>query len=127
MLSSAVAASSVFAQTRLEAMETVVARAQEPDAAGFAAVLAQCMAHVPGFDDKNFQVCCWLSIMSGVIIETCGCCRMRVTSCMATTSASCELGCSPVRRHVGVGPLLILCWCSCLTHVPDEQRLDLTA
>lgn len=44
-------------QARLEAMEIVVAKAQEPDAAGYASVLAQCMAHVPGFDDKNFQVC----------------------------------------------------------------------
>lgn len=44
-------------QVRLEAMDVVLARAQAPDAAEHAALLAQAMAHVPGWDEKNFQVC----------------------------------------------------------------------
>lgn len=49
----------VVLQTRLEAMDTVVAKTQEPDAASYASVLTQCMAHLPGFEDKNFQVGSW--------------------------------------------------------------------
>lgn len=42
-------------QTRLEAMERVVALAQEPAAADNTAVLVQAVAHLPGWDEKNFQ------------------------------------------------------------------------
>lgn len=49
-------------QVRLEAMERVVALAQEPNAADNTTVLVQSMAHLPGWDEKNFQVsvhvCC---------------------------------------------------------------------
>lgn len=39
----------------------MVAKAQDADAAGYAALLAQSVAHVPGWDEKNFQVsmACW--------------------------------------------------------------------
>jgi hypothetical protein len=43
-------------QTRLEAMEAVVAKAQEPGAGGAAQQLVQALAQVPGWDEKNFQV-----------------------------------------------------------------------
>jgi hypothetical protein len=43
-------------------MERVVALAQEPNAADNTTVLVQSMAHLPGWDEKNFQVsvhvCC---------------------------------------------------------------------
>ncbi|KAF6262791.1 armadillo-type protein [Scenedesmus sp. NREL 46B-D3] len=41
---------------RLEAMESVVAKAQDPEAAGNVQTLVQGMAHLPGWEDKNFQV-----------------------------------------------------------------------
>jgi hypothetical protein len=44
------------AQVRLEAMETVVAKAQSPEAAECVQTLAQGVANLPGWDDKNFQV-----------------------------------------------------------------------
>lgn len=40
----------------MEAMEKVVAMAQDPSAADNTAVLVQAMAHLPGWDEKNFQV-----------------------------------------------------------------------
>lgn len=46
----------VVLQTRLEAMEKVVALAQDPSAADNTAVLVQAMTHLPGWDEKNFQV-----------------------------------------------------------------------
>lgn len=43
-------------QVRLEAMDKVVALAQDSSAADNTAVLVQAMAHLPGWDEKNFQV-----------------------------------------------------------------------
>jgi uncharacterized protein YhhL (DUF1145 family) len=43
-------------QVRLEAMEAVVAKAQAPEAADCVQTLVQGVAHLPGWDDKNFQV-----------------------------------------------------------------------
>ncbi|WIA20537.1 hypothetical protein OEZ85_004931 [Tetradesmus obliquus] len=43
-------------KVRLEAMETVVAKAQAPEAADCVQPLVQGVAHLPGWDDKNFQV-----------------------------------------------------------------------
>ncbi|WIA40847.1 hypothetical protein OEZ86_004518 [Tetradesmus obliquus] len=43
-------------KVRLEAMETVVAKAQAPEAADCVQTLVQGVAHLPGWDDKNFQV-----------------------------------------------------------------------
>lgn len=43
-------------QVRLEAMDRVVALSQEPGAADNTAVLVQAMAHLPSWDEKNFQV-----------------------------------------------------------------------
>eukprot|EP00775_Hariotina_reticulata_P007310 gene7310-7523_t len=40
---------------RLEAMEAVVAKAQGPEASDAAVLLTQSMAHLPGWDEKNFQ------------------------------------------------------------------------
>ena len=37
-------------------MEKVVSLAQEPAAADNTVVLVQAMAHLPGWDEKNFQV-----------------------------------------------------------------------
>lgn len=37
-------------------MDRVVALAQDPSAADNTAVLVQAMAHLPGWDEKNFQV-----------------------------------------------------------------------
>jgi len=45
----------VVMQVRLEAMEVVVNLAQQPAAADNSAVFVQAMAHVPGWDEKNFQ------------------------------------------------------------------------
>lgn len=42
-------------QTRLEAMEGVVAKAAEAGAGGIAPSLVQALAVVPGWDEKNFQ------------------------------------------------------------------------
>lgn len=43
-------------KVRLEAMDAVVARAQGPGAEEHAVLLVQAMAHLPGWDEKNFQV-----------------------------------------------------------------------
>jgi hypothetical protein len=43
-------------QVRLEAMESVAAKAQAPEAAECVQTLVQGVAHLPGWDDKNFQV-----------------------------------------------------------------------
>jgi uncharacterized protein YhhL (DUF1145 family) len=45
-----------ISQVRLEAMESVVAKAQAPEAAECVQTLVQGVAHLPGWDDKNFQV-----------------------------------------------------------------------
>jgi hypothetical protein len=37
-------------------MEAVVAKAQDPGAADAAVLLTQVVAHLPGWDEKNFQV-----------------------------------------------------------------------
>ena len=43
-------------QVRLETMEQVIAKAQEPDAEALAPLLTQGMGHFPGWEEKNFQV-----------------------------------------------------------------------
>jgi hypothetical protein len=43
-------------QVRLETMELMVTKAQDPDAEALAPLLCQGMAHLPGWEEKNFQV-----------------------------------------------------------------------
>jgi hypothetical protein len=43
-------------QVRRDSMDVLVAKAQEPEAGGLAQLLVQGLAHIPGWDDKNFQV-----------------------------------------------------------------------
>ncbi len=43
-------------KTRLEAMEALLERAKAPELAASGCALAQAIAHVPGWDEKNFQV-----------------------------------------------------------------------
>jgi hypothetical protein len=43
-------------QVRRDSMDVLVAKAGEPEAGGLAPLLVQGLAHIPGWDDKNFQV-----------------------------------------------------------------------
>lgn len=43
-------------KVRLEGMEAVLARARQADMGEHCSVLVQTMAHLPGWEEKNFQV-----------------------------------------------------------------------
>jgi hypothetical protein len=49
-------------------MERVVAISQEPAAADNTAVLVQSMAHLPGWDEKNFQASNSHTYEQGVLV-----------------------------------------------------------
>lgn len=75
-------------QARLEAMEEVVNLAQQPAAADNAVVFVQAMAHLPGWDEKNFQA------SDGTWMHVWACMAAHMAPAAAPNNARCMVSCT---------------------------------